>query len=49
MPTHFHYIIYITNQVVVYAPAEREDTLLICLLYPCVYSVVCMLERYLFC
>jgi hypothetical protein len=35
----------VTRKVVVYAPAERADTLLIFLLYPCMYSVVSSFYR----
>jgi hypothetical protein len=39
-PTPFHYIYStITDKVVVYAPAERADTLSLFLLYPYMYSV----------
>jgi hypothetical protein len=36
------------SKVVVYAPAERADTLLLFLLYPYMYSVVRHLEILLF-
>ncbi len=39
MPTPFHFINTFTYKVVVYAPAERADTLPHFLLYPYMYSV----------